>query len=84
MNSIADLANLISTLQQRHNKPFESDLVRLRTAYGTRAVERALSMSREAGLRDALSVSGAKRREHDERAAVRDAQALFARKPHHE
>jgi hypothetical protein len=79
-SSIQDLADLIATLRSRHSQAFRSDLLRLRTQYGARAVAEAFALCRQAEARASVSVSGAKAKQRAERADVRLAQALFARR----
>jgi hypothetical protein len=79
-STIHDLASLIAAVRARHARALQSDLLRLRTVHGARAVSEALSLCREAEARDALSVSGAKARARADRQDARLAQAVFQRR----
>jgi hypothetical protein len=82
VSSINDLAGLIGTLKARHDRAFDADLTRLKTAYGERAVDQALQVSRQSDLRSSLSVSGQRMRRREQRQSERLAAEVFRAKPH--
>jgi hypothetical protein len=76
-SSTQDLADYIGALRSRYARALQSDLLKLRTVHGGRAVSEALSLCREAEARASLSVSGAKAKQREQRADARLAQAVF-------
>jgi hypothetical protein len=77
MTTLNDLVAFISSRRAVHDRAFESDVARLRVKYGNGTVDEALAMSRQGERRDALSISGARRRRREEHANARRLQNLF-------
>jgi len=76
MASLDDIAELI----QRHpaERIFDSELQKLRLAYGDRVIGRALELAgRQAGARDAISIAASRQRHEARRAIERRAQRAF-------
>jgi hypothetical protein len=74
------LASLIHARRQYLDRILNSDLLKLQTQYGPRLVGEAVALADRMVERDALSVSGAKAKQREQRQDARMAQAVFRRK----
>src|SRR5262249_3977003 len=78
MASLNDLAGLIAHHRAAAERLFDSEIARLRLAYGDRVVTKAMGLvERQGDQRAAISVSAARLRHAQERAAERGAQRAF-------
>jgi hypothetical protein len=80
MSSLPELSGLVTTIRQRHTRNLQSDLLKLRTEYGSEKLNHALELSKQEALRSALSVSGARQLAQAERENGRELQGLFREK----
>jgi hypothetical protein len=79
MRNVDNLADLILSIRQRYARSLASDLNRLRVEHGDRRVTEALQIAKQIELRNSMSISGSRRRQHDARQDERNAQAVFER-----
>jgi hypothetical protein len=81
MRTLDDLADYIRARRAAYDRGFEAELAKLRVTYGNRDVEEALQIAREEEaqdkLRDRLSISAGRKRQHREKIAERRAAVAF-------
>lgn len=83
-NRLRDLSDLVSATRSKHARALEADLVRLRTQYGSVAINQADALAEQRDLRQSLSISGQRVRQRQTRESDRLAAAVFRTKPHDE
>lgn len=76
MTNIADIAALIIARRQQLDRVMRSDLVKLQTQVGEKTLREAIRLADQAAAKDALSISGERKRPSDERQDQNAAQAF--------
>jgi hypothetical protein len=84
MSNHNDLADLVLAHRRAADRVFESEVLKLRTVYGDRAVAQALAIAEAAERRDQVSISAERERRGREIRTQRRVQLLRQRRPHDE
>ena len=84
MTTIREISNLIATMRSKHAAALAADLTRLRTQYGSVAIDQADALAKQRDLRQSLSISGQRVRQRQLRESDRLAAEVFRTKAHDE